>query len=63
MKLPLVNGPLVPRIDGYVQGEVRVSGFSSLLAFGVPKLSGEPSQQQMPFSHRGLAVTTRDRIW
>ena len=40
-KLPPVSGPCVPRNEGCVQGELRVSGVSSLLVFGVPKkLSG-----------------------
>ena len=35
IKLPLVNGPFVPRNEGCVQGNPRISGFSSLLVFGV----------------------------
>ena len=46
-KVPLVHGPFVPRNEGCVQGEVRVSGLSSFLVFGVPKSSlVELSQQQ-----------------
>ena len=36
MKLPLVYGPVMPRNEGCVWGELRVSGFSSLSVFGVP---------------------------
>ena len=47
-----------------MQGELGVSGFSSLLVFGVPKkLSGGIVAAAKPFSHRGRAVTTREGIW
>ena len=39
IKLPLANGPFVPRNEGCVLGELRVSGFSSLLVIGVPGTS------------------------
>ena len=43
-----------------VQGELRASGFSSLLLFGVPKkLSGGIVTAAKLFSHRGRAVTSR----
>ena len=51
IKLPLVGGPFVPRNEGCVQGELRVSRFPSLLVFGVLK----------PFSRRGRAVATKER--
>ena len=35
IKLSFVDGPVVPRNEGCVQEELRVSGFSSLLVFGV----------------------------
>ena len=39
--MPLVSGPVVPRNEKCVQGDLRVSGLSLLLVFGVPKkLSG-----------------------
>ena len=64
IKVPLVNGPFVPRNEGCVQGEVRVSGLSSFLVFGVPtKLSGRLVTAAKPFSHRGRAVTKRRRMW
>ena len=57
----LVSGPFVPGNEGCMQGELRVSGFSSLLVFGVPKkLSGGVVTAAKPFSHRGRAVTTRE---
>ena len=37
MRLPLDNGPFVPRNEACVQSELRVSGFASLFVFGVPK--------------------------
>ena len=43
-------------------GELRVSGFSSLLVFGAPKkFSGGTVTAAKPFSHRGRAVTTEER--
>ena len=46
--------------EGCVQGELRVSGFSSFLVFGVPKmLSGGIVTAAKPFSQRGRSVTTR----
>ena len=63
-KLPLVNGPFVPRNEGCVKGELGVSGFSSLLVFGVPKkFSGGIVTAAKNFSHRGRALTTRSIIW
>ena len=48
----------VPRSGRCVQGELRVSGLSSLLVFGVPKmLSGGVVTAAMPLSHRGRPVT------
>ena len=45
-----------------MQGELRVSGFSSLLVFGVlKKLSGGAVTAAKPFSHRGRAVATKER--
>ena len=42
--------------------ELRVSGFSSFLVFGVPKkFSGGAVAAAKPFSHRGGAVTTREK--
>ena len=62
LSCPFVNGPFVPRNEGCVQGELRVSGFSSLLVFGVPKkFCGGAVTAAKPFSHRGRAVTTKER--
>ena len=45
-----------------MQGELRVSGFSSLLVFGVlKKLSGGSVTAAKPFSRRGRAVATKER--
>ena len=65
MKVPLVNGPFVPRKMRDVCRELRVSEFSSFLCvFGVPKkLSGGIVTAAKFFSHRGRAVTTGERIW
>ena len=65
IELPLViNAPFVSRNEECMQGELRVSGFSPFLVFGVPKkLSGGNVTAAEPFSHRGRAVTTGERIW
>ena len=43
-------------------GELRVGGFPSFTVITVPeRFSCQPSQQQKPFSHRGLAVTIKER--
>ena len=57
-KLPLVGG------EGCPQGELRVSGFSSLTVLGVPKkFSGGTVTAAAPSSHRGRGVTTSRGIW
>ena len=41
---------------------LRISGFSSLLVFWVPKkFSGGTVTAVKPFSHRGRAVTTKEK--
>ena len=52
IKLPFVNGPFVPSNEGCVQGELRVSGFSSFLVFGVPKKFSGGSVRDMKEKER-----------
>ena len=43
-------------------GELRVGGFPLFTVITVlERFSCEPSQQQKPFSHRGRAVTIKER--
>ena len=52
----------MPRDEGCGSGELRVSGFSSFLVFGVPKkFSGGAVTAAKHFSHRRGAVTTKEK--
>ena len=54
----------VPRDEGCAQEKLRISGFSSLLVFRVPKkFSGGTVTAVKPSSHRGRAVTERRGMW